>query len=153
MTFVEKFKKNINNNYNHLWFWDNYKDNASLWIGKCVSGLRIPDDSETYIRNMLSEISDVTEIYIKVYLSKNIYNNQLSLNCFIISDNSHLLPVKLKKSFIYSIFEIYEITENMINNNSNMKSTIGYYLKWNNLYQSTTFIKEIDNIIQKDTIT
>ena len=147
MSFVQQYKKNKHSSCLDLWFWDNYSTYSHLWIGKCVSGLRIPDNYDKFMDKLIDEVIDIDYIYIKFYLTKKtIYSSHMNINCFIISSNTNELPLKLKESLIYSMFEIYEITDNMINNNLRVKNTINYYLKWNNSYSDQYFIKEIDNI-------
>lgn len=148
MTFLSTLKFNINSNMLNNWFWEHYNENnenISIWIGKSVYGLKIPEDHDNYLNEIMKHMK-YKDMYIKFYLTRNLYSKEYNMNCIIICENVNGLPKEFKYSLISSIFEIYEITDNMLKNNSKFKEIISYYLKWNNMYPNYSFIKEIDNI-------
>ena len=142
--FIKNLKIQSHSNLFDDWFWNNYNDKIRIWIGKSIHSLRIPEDYDIYLSNLISNICDIDDIYIKFYLTKNIYGNELVLNYLLVCENIEL-PKKFINSLIYSIFESYDITNNMISNHPKLKSIINYYLKWTNYYPNYSFIKQIDN--------
>ena len=126
-------------------FWDNFSFNEnSIYIGKLIDGIKIPNNETNmnkYLDNLISCLNKDEDVYMKLYITKNIYNGNKTINLLIVN-NSIELNDDIKCSLLFSMFEIYKVTENMINTNKDFKSIIEYYLSWNNYYNNSKLLME-----------
>ncbi len=147
LTFVGKFRnvfQNVYPNDTHLskcWFWDNFNWNQnSIWIGKHNCPDDLPQDDEKvkiYLTSLLENLNQSSQlqanIYMKFYLSRNVETDQPEIN-YLLLCNHQQLPLEFINTQVNQEFEKYQLTERIINLESEFKNLVNHYLNWNNFY-------------------
>jgi hypothetical protein len=123
------------------WFWDNIDLNTqSIWIGKFNTSNHLPQHNAQilsfidYLINDLSKHEIISNtIYIKFYFTRNTRTQTPEINYLLISNDSKI-PDEFTNTFTYIMFEKYQVTQNLINRDSDFKNLVNHYLEWNGFY-------------------
>lgn len=134
------------------WFWDHFDwSSQSLWIGKINRMNRLPTTDEqisAFLKKLIHDLDQnlnlQSKLYIKFYFSRNINTHEPEINYLLICDSPQL-PNEFSNTLIDIVFERYQLTETIINQNDMFKSLINHYLHWNNFYTYYNLMSEIHN--------
>lgn len=142
-SWIRDFKKIFSENkkYAQYWFWDHFNwKTQSLWIGKFnkINNLPTSDDCiNQFISKIIADLAQYNtvkdQVYIKFYFSRNSSNKEPDINYLLICNNP-CLPSDFSNSLANIIFEKYQITEALLERNSQLKNLIDHYINWNNYY-------------------
>lgn len=152
--WLSQFRRlhNTDKYYARNWFWDNFDWNQqSLWIGKFNKMNQLPNKDNQIISFMKKIVDDVnqsdklkSDIYIKLYYSKNTTTNDPEINYLIIC-NTPQLPDDFSDTIASIVFERYQLTEKLLTKESDFKNLINHYIQWNNFYTYYDLMGEVQN--------
>lgn len=150
-SWTQRFRHIHNDNLTY-WFWDHFDWNKqSLWIGKFnrMNHLPLRDDQIiNFLNKLINDLNQNTELknklYIKFYFTRNINNSEPEINYLLISD-SQQLPPDFSDTLINIVFERYQLTENIINQNENFRKIINHYIDWGGYYPYQHLMSSIHN--------
>ena len=124
-----------------FWFWDHFDwSRQSLWIGKFHKTNNLPQTNvliSNFMSKLLTDLNTHPEIrshvYIKFYFSRNIKTKEPNLDFLMLCDSPNL-PESFSDTFVDVVFEKYQLTEAIVNKESNFRKLIDHYINWNNFY-------------------
>lgn len=130
------------------WFWDNLDwSKRSIWIGHYVYSSRLPKTDEgislfleNIIRNL--DILDKSEIYIKFYFSRQSRTNDPEINYLMVCDRP-TLPEKFSDTLVKSMFDQYQLTKEIIEQDPDFKRMLNHYIDWSNFYVYYNLMQEV----------
>jgi hypothetical protein len=148
----ETWAGQFRHNQTTYWFWDHFNwETQSLWIGKMNRMNRLPSTDEqimNFLRKLVVDLNQNTEfknhIYIKFYFTRNINTHEPEINYLLVND-SQQLPPEFSDTLIDIIFERYQLTEKIINQNENFRNLVNHYINWNDFYPYYNLISEVHN--------
>lgn len=148
---------NIHQNYSNLfryWFWENMDwSKYNIWIGhkydtSYCSNLSTnqpslspnPQQWTQYITDLCQQlqVQFQHQVVIKTYITDNYTENRHSAYSLIITDKNTLLP-----DFIKTHFYVYQLTQDMVNNDNKYNDILNHYILWSNVYQYQSLIDTI----------
>lgn len=151
-TWVNNFR-NVYSEDKHFakhWFWDNFQWNKqSLWIGKFNKTNNLPDSDiqiNDFLKRLIVDLNQKTELksqmYIKFYFARNFKTKEPEINYLLIC-NQPKLPDIFLGTLVDITFERYQLTESIINRDSDFKKMINHYLNWSNFYIYYNLMEEM----------
>lgn len=151
-SWINQFRSvcGVNNDHAKYWFWDNFNwKKQSLWIGKFNKMNHLPSSDkqiESFLKKLINDINEhkniKTKIYIKFYFSRNNSTKEPEINYLLICDSAKL-PEEFSDTIMDVVFEKYQLTESIVNKESNFKSLINHYICWNNFYNNYDLMSEL----------
>lgn len=151
-SWVDNFR-NVYSEDKHFakhWFWDNFQwDKQSLWIGKFNKTNHLPDNDsqiidflKLLINNLNQKVGLQAQIYIKFYFARNFKTKDPEINYLLICNKSQLPNIFLG-TLVDITFERYQLTESIINRDSDFKRMLNHYLNWSNFYIYYNLMEEL----------
>jgi hypothetical protein len=133
-----------------FWFWDNFNwDKQSLWIGRFNPHNSLPENDREigeFLQRLMVDLNNQhgikSQIYMKLYFSRNTKNNEPEINYLIICNNPQL-PEVFKNTLVNITFEKYQLTQSILNMDKDFKRLLNHYLNWNNFYIYYNLMEEL----------
>lgn len=145
-SWISKFKE-VPDIYQQSWFWRNFNWNTmSVWIGKFNQTNHLPKDITRFLDQLINNLRLYKlddKIIVRFYHSHNVWYNRNEIDCFIISD-SNILPSDYNSSLLGIMFEVYQITEDILNTDNDFHRLLDHYLMWNGFYGNSNLIDKFD---------